>query len=120
MNQIVSEIKRLNFERAIWIVFILLSLLNIAGDDYDELYLKTNHSCYKSKSNYIFTFTLIIGIYIYLYFLTRNISIYALEQSDNKSLLGIKVIGSLFLLLGSILLLYFQKKQTNFTGSPAI
>ena len=120
MDNVSSEIKRLNFEDALWLIFIFLSILNIMGDSDDKKYVQTHDNHYKLEANHIFTFTVLVGIFIYLYFLIRNIHFWNLATNEQKPLFKIKVIGSIFLLIGSILLFYFQKNQTAFIGSPAV
>lgn len=114
-----DEIKRLKWENTIWIVFAFLCLLNIAGDNDEINYLRRNNINFKREANTIFEFTLTITFLIYLYFFTRNVN--QLEKNqDKKELYEIKVFGSIFLIFGIICLIYFQKKQKNFTGSPAL
>ena len=114
-----DEIKRLKWENTIWIVFAFLCLLNIAGDNDEINYLRRNNINFKREANTIFEFTLTVTFLIYLYFFTRNVN--QLEKNqDKKELYEIKVFGSVFLISGIICLIYFQKKQKNFTGSPAL
>ena len=95
----ISELKRLHFENVIWIVFAGLCVLNILGDN--EL-------------------TLTMTFFIYLYFFNRNFKQLNKASSDKKALYEVKVLGSIFLISGIICLIYFQKKQKNFAGSPAL
>jgi hypothetical protein len=114
-----NEIKRLNIEDFIWIVFAILCIINIIGDYNEKEYIKLNNKYYKNNADKIFTFTLTITLLIYLYFFIRNY--YVLEKAtDKKRLYEIKVLGSILLIIGIICLLYFQKKQTSFEGSPAL
>ena len=120
MNEyLIQELERLNIEDFIYILFIILSIINILGDNNQKKYLYTNDMSYQNKANNYFTFTIIIVIFIYLYYLSRNYNLYLL--SDNKELLSIKVLGSTFLLIGTLCLLYFQlNNKENFIGTPAI
>lgn len=119
MNKDSNDILRLNFENFIWIVFITISVLNIIADNDEKKYINTNDSVYKTEANNIFELTISITFLIYIYFAIRNNN--ALKKADDsqKSLYSVKFIGSVFLIVGSICLIYFQKKQTNFIGSPA-
>lgn len=111
-----EEINRLRFENKIWILFAFLCLLNIRGDDDDINYIKTNNNKYKNESNNIFKFTLICTLFIYLYFFRRNVRFYNKANSKQKELYSIKVYGSLLLIVGVILLIYFQVNQDSFEG----
>lgn len=119
-NDIFSEIKRLNFENFLWIVFAILAFANISGDNNEIEFLKTNNENFKNKSNHIFEITLLITILIYFYFFIRNYNAYKKATEQEKKLYMIKLIGSSLLIAGVICLIYFQMKQTSFTGSPAL
>lgn len=72
MNDTTNEIKRLKFEELLWIIFAIISLLNVYGDKIEEEYVTTNQETYQDKSNKIFKITLIVTLLIYIYFFIRN------------------------------------------------
>lgn len=119
-EKVYEEIKRLNFEDLLWLIFVFLSLLNIYGDYDDKKYLLTNDVKYKKESNKVFTFTLIVAFFIYLYFFARNYNAYKKASPEQKNLYLIKLLGSAFFIAGAICLLYFQINQNSFVGSPAL
>ena len=94
----INELKRLNFEDWIWIIFAILCFINVFGDYLQKEYLKTNIDEYDKESDYVFTFTLIVTLFIYIYFFLRNYSMYKNISQQNKPLYSIKVIGSIFLI----------------------
>lgn len=116
----IREIKRLKFEDFLWVVFIVLALLNIYGDHNDVDYLETGERKFKQTSNKIFEATITISILIYIYFFVRNFNAYEKSSEKDKKLFAIKLLGSSLLIAGALCLLYFQKKQTSFTGTPAL
>lgn len=107
--------ERLHFENFLWFVFILLCFLNIDADNIEIDSIHNN--VIDNKSNEIFLFTLIVTFFIYLYFLIRNINSY--DEINNKKLYDIKVLGSLFFVVGCLLLIYFQKENRSFPFSPS-
>ena len=119
-NEVVSELNRLNFEDFLYILFAALAIINIYGDHNDKEYLLTNDKRFQMKSNTIFEITLVVTFFIYLYFLHRNYKFYKKASKENKDLFFIKLLGSSFLLAGAICLIYFQFKQRDFIGSPAL
>lgn len=119
MNKDSNDILRLNFENFIWIVFITISVLNIIADNDEKKFINANNSVYKTEANNIFELTIFIIFLIYIYFAIRNYNALSNADDSQKSLYSIKFIGSIFLVVGSICLIYFQKKQANFMGSPA-
>lgn len=117
--EFLNELKRLDFEDFLWVIFIIIALLNIYGDYNDKEFLKTHRSQFKKNANLIFEITLIITFLIYIYFFMRIYYFYQKATLEEKQLYLIKVLGSTFLLAGVILLIYFQTKQTDFLGTPA-
>ena len=115
-----NEIKRLNLEDFIWIIFIIIGILNIYGDKLLKDFIKTNNQKNLNNANKIFLLILIITFFIYIYFLQRNYKAYKNAKESEKNLYLIKLLGSSFLLAGIICLLYFQLKQSNFIGTPAV
>jgi uncharacterized membrane protein len=115
-----NQIKELNYENILWIVFAFLCLLNILGNKEDEEYLKSNINQYKKQSDQTFIFVLIITLFIYCYFFTRNYHAYEKVPAAKKDLYLIKLFGSCFLIAGVLCLIYFQIQQTSFSGSPSL
>lgn len=119
-EEIINEINRLNFEDLLWIIFIILALINIYGDYNEKEFLKTNDNTFKYKSNRAFETTIFITIIIYIYFIVRNYFAYKKAPENKKYLYKIKLLGSAFLIAGAICLLYFQRNESSFTGTPAL
>jgi len=115
-----DDIKRLTFEDYIWILFAILSFFNVYGDNLQKEFLKTNKKSYEKKANDIFLLVLIIGFFIYLYFFYRNYRAFLKTRDEDKGLFIIKLIGSALLISGSICLIYFQYRETDFIGTPGI
>ena len=71
MDNIEKEIKRLDFEDIIWMVFIILSILNIVGNDNQKKYMISNNQYYEDKANNIsiFVLTILFIIYFITYFI---------------------------------------------------
>lgn len=120
MSNIQNELDRLNFEDWIFIIFIAVAALNIYGDNLLKKYIKENNKYYENKANEIFIITIFITILIYIYFLKRNYNFYVSATPERKNMLSVKVLSSIFLLIGAILLLYFQIKDSNFLSAPNI
>ena len=120
MNEILKNIKRLNFENALWVLFAILSFLNILGNKNEKDYLKTNNTLFKNIANKIFEFTITTTFFIYTYFFIRNYKSYKIAKENEKTLFSVKLLGTSFLIAGIICLLYFQENEESFEGSPAI
>jgi len=119
-NEKIKELNRLNFEDILWIIFIGLSILNIVSNNLQKEYVITENQFYENKANNISIKVLTILVFVYLYFFIRNYNMYKNKENPTDSDL-VKVVGSLFFVIGAICLLYFQvKSDDNFIGGPAI
>lgn len=109
-NNKINELKRLNFEDFIWILFIVLSILDIVADNYQKRYIISNKKEFEQKANKLYTFVVFISFFIYLYFFYRNYKVYKKTSyyDKSKNILEIKLIGSIFFLIGVLCLIYFQ------------
>ena len=58
MENIEEEIRRLNFEDLLLIVFIILSTLNMFGNQNEKIYVQTKDNVYKNIANRIFEFNI--------------------------------------------------------------
>ena len=115
-----NNIKRLDFEDFLWVLFAILAIANVYGDFNEKEYLITDENNYQNRSNVIFEITLIVTLFIYIYFFLRNYHFYKKASEEQKSLYVVKLVGSSFLIAGIVCLIYFQTKDSNFIGSPAL
>lgn len=119
-NNDFREIERLNFEDILWIIFIGLSILNIVSNSYQKNYVRSKEQYYEDKANNISVFVLTILVFVYLYFFLRNYNMYNNKGNPSNADL-VKVVGSMFFIIGTICLLYFQvHSDDNFIGGPAL
>lgn len=107
-NEGFNKLARLNFEDFIWSIFIIIGILNICGDYCEKVYIKTYDDSLKNRANNIFSITVIITFFIYIYFFTRNYNDYKTCSNENRHLFLIRLLGSCFLIAGSLCLIYCQ------------
>lgn len=115
-----SEIKRLEFEKYVWIVLIFLGVANIIGDEEEQDYLKTKDYELHTHAKQIFKFSLIISIIIYIYYFTRNYAFYKQVDEQKKQLYFINLLGSVLLISAALCFLYFDEHEEDFEGTPSI
>lgn len=120
MDTLNNDLERLDFENIIWIIFIVLAILNISGDNLLKDFIVTNDKSEESYANKIFLFVLVISLFIYIYFFIRNYNAFENANENEKNIFVIKLLGSALLIAGIICLIYFQSKQVDFVGTPAI
>ena len=110
-----NNIKEIKIDEIIWGIFILLSILNIIGDENKKI-----HNNKKAKN--IFTFTIAISFIIYLYIFKKNYKL--LKETKfyniNPNIYEIRVIGSFLITLGALFLLYFQLNDSNSNNSSIL
>lgn len=109
-------INRLSFENLIWVAFIIISILDIYGDELIKKNLRYHDQKALKRANRLFLGITIFTILIYIYFLARNYNDYKKYKNQNYE---IRLLGSIFILLGSICLLYFQINNNQPTDSPS-
>jgi len=120
MNNVQNEIDRLNFEDWIFIIFIVAAILNIYGDQLLKKHIIENNKIYQERANKVFLVVIIITIFIYTYFLKRNYKLFINISLERKKLYKIKLLSSIFLLIGALCLLYFQLNDMNSSITPNI
>lgn len=118
-EETINELKRLNFEDIVWIVYASSTISNVYGNYYDKLYLKTNNENYMNKANGIFEITLIITFFVYVYFFIRNYRMYKKASPREKELYYIRFFGTILILVGVVCLIYFQTKKSVFGRTSA-
>ena len=107
-----DELERLNFEDYIWIIFIILSILNIVCNKYQKEYVIRNNDRYEDVAKKISIIVLIVLFFIYLYFFLRNYNMYNSKVDATKEDF-IKLVGSLLFVIGTFCLLYFQVNSSD-------
>lgn len=120
MDDIISKINELEFEKILWLIFIFVAALNIYGDNLEELFITTNDNSKEQTAKKIFTFTVTISLLIYLYFGYRNYR-YTKNTSGNEHTLAcIRFAGSVLIIVGTLLILYYDIKDQEPIGTPTI
>ena len=107
-------IKRLTFENYIWIVFIIISILDIYGDELIKKGIINNNTDPINKANKLFLGITSFSLLIYIYFLIRNYNDYCYYKNNKYK---IRLLGSTLVLLGTICFLYFQVTNKDSTDS---
>ena len=108
-----NNIDQLIEDEEIWVIFIVLSILNIYGDKLLERNIK-----YKENNNpkNLFIFTVKISLIIYIYLAIKNYNNYKEEETNLNKL---RVFGSIFIIAGAIISLYYQI-NSNKANNPDI
>lgn len=107
-NFTTNEYNRLLFEDNISIIFIIVSLINIKANNIIEDAIITNDYNNYQKAITLYKINIIISILIYIYFIIRNMAFYnqAINNNEDGYYEKIRVIGSILIFIGTILLAY--------------
>lgn len=112
-----KTIQRLTFENFIWIAFIIISLLDIYGDELIKKSIREHNQEADIKAKKIFFYVMIVSILIYIYFLIRNYS--DAKKHPHDDIYQIRLLGSILVLAGTLCLFYFQFKTAKPNDSPS-
>lgn len=113
-KEIEQTINRLSFENLIWVVFIIISIFDIYGDELIKKSLINNDKNLDKRAKDIFLILILISILIYFYFLSRNYNDY---KKNNNMAYEVRFIGSLLVFIGTLCFLYFQLSTRITTDS---
>jgi len=114
MNEETEIINRLSFENYIWVIYILIAIGNIVGDELIKSSIIEHNQKKDSLAKNLFTISLVITIAIYIYFLDRNYTDY---EKHHNTAYEIRLLGSILTFLGILCFLYFQIKTTTIDDS---
>ena len=112
------ELKDLQIDEVIWVVFIFLSIINIFGDECKKSYYVDNDNEQEELSKKIFLFTLFISfiVYIYISYMKYKRLKYCYENNKDCSCAEARFIGSVMVVIASGIFLYCQLKETTPTN----
>lgn len=100
----------LKIDEFIWIITIVLSILNIVGDEFEKKYLYDKDPSEKSIAKKIFNFTVFVSFLIYLYLLQKTHKKYknAKLKNQDTDIPFIRFVATILITIGVLLLLYAQ------------
>lgn len=116
MNDEDELIRRLSFENFIWITFIIVSAIDIYGDELIKRSVRENDEKAQQRAESLFLFVALISILVYVYFFYRNYTDY---QKHCNKYYGIRLFGSILILVGTLCLVYFQLYNTKEVELPS-
>ncbi len=105
-----KKINELKIDEYIWIIFIILSLMNIFGDECEKDYCMTHSKQKKTTSKKIFTFTIFTSLLIYLYleYQRKKKLTEATKAHENTSIWEMRCFGGYLVIIATLLFLYCQ------------
>ena len=122
-NQSTQTYTRLKFEDNLSIIFIILNLLNIRANAIIENAILTGDISQISNALKIYRLIIVISILLYIYFDKRNYEFYIESKQKvnyDNTLEKIRLTGSVFILVGTILLGYTIFKEKTPEGEAEV
>lgn len=110
-----EAIRNIKIEKTLSIIFILIGLANIHGDDLLIKATKTGDTRLDERASTIFLWGLIISFFIYIVIVARNYNFYIDKKNSgaDATLELTRLYGSILVLLGFILVFYFFIQDNN-------
>jgi len=110
-----KRLTELTVDEWIWVVFIILSILNITGDECEKKYCRYHEVNAKSLSKKIFKITVFVSFLIYFYLSIKNYNKYKLlkENNEDVSLAISRYFASVLVVIASFIFLYAQFKDSE-------
>ncbi len=118
MNKNDENYQRLKFEDKLSLILIFLNLLNIKANQIIKEALVTKNVKDVKKAISIYRFISVNSVIINLYFVKRNYRFYLDKKKVNKEAFieATRLLGSIFILSGSLLLSYSAFLDQNTTS----
>ena len=118
MNKNDENYQRLKFEDKLSLILIFLNLLNIKANQIIREALVTKNVKDVKKAISIYRFISVNSVIINLYFVKRNYRFYLDKKKVNKEAFieATRLLGSIFILSGSLLLSYSAFLDQNTTS----
>lgn len=105
-----EKIKNLNIDEGLRVLFILIGVATIWGDELEKDYIENNDIEEEKRAKKIFIITIFISLIVYTYFAYENYRTMKqmAEQGQDVQLEETRFIGSLLVVFGVFFLLYYQ------------
>lgn len=109
-----SEIRDITINEWVWVIFVILSLANIYGDELELSSLKANNK-HNDKARKVFLVTASVAIIIYIYFEVHSYNVLQRTKKSHKNtkIQEINFLGNTLVLLGALLLIYTRYKSKD-------
>jgi len=109
-----NELREVTINEWIWMIFVILSLANIYGDELEKYSLQEQEK-HDEKARKIFLTTASVALLIYLYFVINAYNKLKRAKALNKdtNIQEINLLGQSLVFLGACLLIYSNIKNQN-------
>ncbi len=122
MDELNEQINSINTERLLSIIFIVIGLGNIVGDEILKKGIITEDENLVNTAEKIFFWGLVFSFIVYLVIVTRNYKFYIekKESGEDSSNELIRLFGSCLILVGFILVFYYFIQGNLDSDNPPV
>lgn len=109
----INRVNELVVDEWIWVVFIILSILNIGGDELEKKYCYQHDTKIKRRAKKIFNLTVFVSFLIYFYLAIKNCKKYLNAKGANQDthLISVRCFGSMLVVIASCMFLLAQLSE---------
>jgi len=117
-----EKLSNLKLDNILSIAIIIVSFINIIGDFIEQDGVINNDLNKKELSHDIYTFAVVCSIILYLIFFARSKKALdkAINNNEDSFLQSIRLLGSIFFILGILCIFYFTINDRENIDSPEI
>ena len=117
-----EKLSNLKLDNILSIAIIIVSFINIFGDFIEQDGVINNDLNKKELSHDIYTFAVVCSIILYLIFFARSKKALdkAIKNNEDPFLQSIRLLGSIFFILGILCIFYFTINDRENIDSPEI
>lgn len=122
MNPNFNSINSINIEKTLSIIFIIIGLANIFGDDLLIKSFNCNRPDLKNKAETIFLWGLIAAFLLYIVIVSRNYQFYQEKKDAGLDATPelMRLFGSLLILAGFAIIFYYFINNSFNTDNPPV
>ena len=122
IEEIQKQLNELKLDNILSVAIIVLSIFNIIGDLIEQEAVTTNDEDKKKISSNIYTLAVIGSIILYLIFFKRskNSLDEAIKKNENTLPYKVRLLGSIFFIIGILCVFYFTVNEPQNIDSPEI
>lgn len=115
MNTTYEQLKNIEIDDLLALIFVATSIVNIIGDNEKRKYVNTNDETYNHNANKLFIIVQLITVIASVYFIYRN---YKNNNKNNTLKNKIRLVGSVLIFVGAILILLTQFDDEDVLDFP--
>lgn len=110
-----SKLVELREDEWVWVIFIILSIFNICGDELEKKFYMKNDNTSRELSKGIFTLTVLISFFLYIYLSYKKYKVLKYNRENNLrvDICEKRFIASILVVVASFLYLYCQVNDSD-------